>query len=307
MSSVENISSSQRPPFMSKSLGEFLSSWTDIDILPKGYRHSYFCISLDIAFPFPANLLISYPFLLFLFIDSPRESSFLFLTFTRHGPILAIVVSLCSSLWPCVVYGQKSYARCSLFSDAEWIAHSEQLCHSSQHPSFPPSHPSVTLHGVQRHHVGLCDRPHMAAAQWQCSLSPQLWHHRLQEHGCHARLRPLGSGTVLGAWGGGGGGSKREHKTITERNNTDLFIPALSTWTNLIALRYLWKTCRTSHVLFWMPTFSRAISASRTCLHRTKKKRARLRICKGLAVRSDLSRGFTSEEQHQWCAVHLVW
>uniref|UniRef100_A0A8C2B715 Paired box protein Pax-9 n=1 Tax=Cyprinus carpio TaxID=7962 RepID=A0A8C2B715_CYPCA len=58
--------------------------------------------------------------------------------------------------------------------NAEWIAHSEQLCHSSQHPSLPPSHPSVTLHGVQRHHVGLCDRPHMAAAQWQCSLSPQL-------------------------------------------------------------------------------------------------------------------------------------
>ncbi|KAG5265629.1 hypothetical protein AALO_G00244590 [Alosa alosa] len=58
--------------------------------------------------------------------------------------------------------------------NAEWLAHSEQLCHSAQHPSLPPNHPSVTLHGVQRHHVGLCDRPHMAAAQWQCSLSPQL-------------------------------------------------------------------------------------------------------------------------------------
>lgn len=62
-----------------------------------------------------------------------------------------------------------------LFPDAEWIAHSEQLCHSTQHPSLPPSHhPSVTLHGVQRHHVGLCDRSHMAAGQWQCSISPQL-------------------------------------------------------------------------------------------------------------------------------------
>ncbi|XP_015247651.1 paired box protein Pax-9 isoform X2 [Cyprinodon tularosa] len=58
--------------------------------------------------------------------------------------------------------------------NAEWIAHSEQLCHSAQHPSLPPSHPSVTLHGVQRHHVGLCDRTHMAAGQWQCSISPQL-------------------------------------------------------------------------------------------------------------------------------------
>ncbi|MED6279529.1 Paired box protein Pax-9 [Characodon lateralis] len=58
--------------------------------------------------------------------------------------------------------------------NAEWLAHSEQLCHSAQHPSLPPSHPSVTLHGVQRHHVGLCDRTHMAAGQWQCSISPQL-------------------------------------------------------------------------------------------------------------------------------------
>uniref|UniRef100_A0A3P8Z0S9 Paired box protein Pax-9 n=1 Tax=Esox lucius TaxID=8010 RepID=A0A3P8Z0S9_ESOLU len=58
--------------------------------------------------------------------------------------------------------------------NAEWLAHSEQFCHSAQHPSLPPSHPSVALHGVQRHHVGLCDRSHMAAAQWQCSLSPQL-------------------------------------------------------------------------------------------------------------------------------------
>ena len=62
--------------------------------------------------------------------------------------------------------------------DAEWIAHSEQLCHSTQHPSLPPSHPSVSLHGVQRHHLGLCDRTHMAAGQWQCSISPQLWHRR---------------------------------------------------------------------------------------------------------------------------------
>lgn len=62
----------------------------------------------------------------------------------------------------------------ALFPDAEWIAHSEQLCHSTQHPSLPPSHPSVTLHGVQRHHLGLCDRTHVAAGQWQCSLSPQL-------------------------------------------------------------------------------------------------------------------------------------
>lgn len=61
-----------------------------------------------------------------------------------------------------------------LFPDAEWIAHSEQLCHSTQHPSLPPSHPSVTLHGVQRHHLGLCDRTHVAAGQWQCSISPQL-------------------------------------------------------------------------------------------------------------------------------------
>ncbi|XP_069008829.1 paired box protein Pax-9 isoform X1 [Embiotoca jacksoni] len=60
------------------------------------------------------------------------------------------------------------------YTDAEWIAHSEQLCHSAQHASLPPSHPSVTLHGVQRHHVGLCDRTHMAAGQWQCSISPQL-------------------------------------------------------------------------------------------------------------------------------------
>ncbi|XP_075879304.1 paired box protein Pax-9 isoform X2 [Nelusetta ayraudi] len=58
--------------------------------------------------------------------------------------------------------------------NAEWIAHSEQLCHGAQHPSLPPSHPSVTLHGVQRHHLGLCDRSHVAAGQWQCSLSPQL-------------------------------------------------------------------------------------------------------------------------------------
>ncbi|XP_036981000.1 paired box protein Pax-9 isoform X2 [Acanthopagrus latus] len=58
--------------------------------------------------------------------------------------------------------------------NAEWIAHSEQLCHSTQHPSLPPSHPSVSLHGVQRHHLGLCDRTHMAAGQWQCSISPQL-------------------------------------------------------------------------------------------------------------------------------------
>ncbi|XP_077418775.1 paired box protein Pax-9 isoform X2 [Vanacampus margaritifer] len=59
--------------------------------------------------------------------------------------------------------------------NAEWLAHSEQLCHSSQHPGLPAAHhPSVSLHGVQRHHVGLCDRTHMAAAaaaaaagQWQ--------------------------------------------------------------------------------------------------------------------------------------------
>lgn len=202
-----------------------------------------------------------------------------------------------------MVYGQKSYAHCSLFSDAEWIAHSEQLCHSSQHPSLPPSHPSVTLHGVQRHHVGLCDRPHMAATQWQCSLSPQLWHHHpagLQEHGCHERLRPfgrcLGSLTVLGALGGG-----QREKQKDGVNNIDLFIPALSRWTNLNALQYLWKTCRPSRVPFWMPTFSCSISASRTCLHRTK--RTRVRICKGLPVRSDLSRGFTSEEQCAWAVL----
>ncbi|KAK9534101.1 hypothetical protein VZT92_009171 [Zoarces viviparus] len=59
--------------------------------------------------------------------------------------------------------------------NAEWLAHSEQLCHSTQHPSLAPSHhPSVTLHGVQRHHVGLCDRSHMTAGQWQCAISPQL-------------------------------------------------------------------------------------------------------------------------------------
>ncbi|KAJ3613391.1 hypothetical protein NHX12_019640 [Muraenolepis orangiensis] len=58
--------------------------------------------------------------------------------------------------------------------NAEWLAHSEQLCHSAQHPSLPPSHPSVALHGVQRHHVGLCDRSHLAASQWQCAISPQL-------------------------------------------------------------------------------------------------------------------------------------
>lgn len=33
--------------FMLKRLGEFLSCWTDIDILPKGYRHSCWCISLS--------------------------------------------------------------------------------------------------------------------------------------------------------------------------------------------------------------------------------------------------------------------
>lgn len=80
-----------------------------------------------------------------------------------------------------------------LFPDAEWIAHSEQLCHSTQHPSLPPSHPSVTLHGVQRHHVGLCDRSHMAAGQWQCSISPQLWHRQpsgLQEHDSHPWRHP---------------------------------------------------------------------------------------------------------------------
>lgn len=58
--------------------------------------------------------------------------------------------------------------------NAEWIAHSEQLCLGTQHGALPPTNPSVTLHGVQRHHVGLCDRSHMAAPQWQCSLSPQL-------------------------------------------------------------------------------------------------------------------------------------
>ncbi|XP_066550587.1 paired box protein Pax-9 isoform X2 [Amia ocellicauda] len=58
--------------------------------------------------------------------------------------------------------------------NAEWIAHSEQLCLGPQHGSLSSAHPSVTLHGVQRHHVGLCDRPHMAAPQWQCPLSPQL-------------------------------------------------------------------------------------------------------------------------------------
>ncbi|XP_051941553.1 paired box protein Pax-9 [Hippocampus zosterae] len=60
--------------------------------------------------------------------------------------------------------------------NAEWLAHSEQLCHSTQHPGLPTAHhPSASLHGVQRHHVGLCDRTHMAAAaaaaaaagQWQ--------------------------------------------------------------------------------------------------------------------------------------------
>lgn len=190
---------------MLKSLGEFFSSWTDIDILPKGYRHRCVCISLDIAFPF---LLISRP------IHRLSEKVFVSI-FNVHPPL---------SLWHCVVYGQKSDAHCSLFSDAEWIAHSEQLCHSSQHPSLPPSHPSVTLHGVQRHHVGLCDRPHMAAAQWQCSLSPQLWHHHpagLQERGCHAKLRPsgrrLGSVTVLVSEGGG----------VKERN----WKMGLTTWT----------------------------------------------------------------------------
>ena len=100
-----------------------------------------------------------------------------------------------------------------LSPDAEWIAHSEQLCHSTQHPSLPPSHPSVSLHGVQRHHLGLCDRTHMAAGQWQCSISPQLWHRRpsgLQEH--EPRRHPPGH--RLGAvkvsstdwWGRGGGG-----------------------------------------------------------------------------------------------------
>ncbi|XP_020776199.1 paired box protein Pax-9 isoform X2 [Boleophthalmus pectinirostris] len=59
--------------------------------------------------------------------------------------------------------------------NAEWFAqHSEQLCHGGQHPSLPPSHPNVSLHGVQRHQLGLCERPHMAGAQWQCALSPQL-------------------------------------------------------------------------------------------------------------------------------------
>lgn len=153
------------------------------------------------------------------------------------------MISLCSSQWPCVVCGQKSYADCSLFSDAEWIAHSEQLCHSSQHPSLPPSHPSVTLHGVQRHHVGLCDRPHMAAAQWQCSLSPQLWHHHpagLQELGCHARLRPfgrrLGPVTVLGARGGSKNRTERQQQRTREmgQNKTPWTFPSwLSRWTDL--------------------------------------------------------------------------
>uniref|UniRef100_A0AAV2JHG4 Paired box protein Pax-9 n=1 Tax=Knipowitschia caucasica TaxID=637954 RepID=A0AAV2JHG4_KNICA len=41
--------------------------------------------------------------------------------------------------------------------NAEWFAqHSEQLCHGGP-PSLPPSHPSVSLHGVQRQQLGLCD------------------------------------------------------------------------------------------------------------------------------------------------------
>lgn len=99
-----------------------------------------------------------------------------------------------------------------LFPDAEWIAHSEQLCHSTQHPSLPPSHPSVTLHGVQRHHLGLCDRTHMAAGQWQCAISPQLWHRYqsgLQEHDSQPRrhsprhrLGVVKSAPQTDRWGG---------------------------------------------------------------------------------------------------------
>ncbi len=83
----------------------------------------------------------------------------------------------------------------------------------------------------------------MAAAQWQCSLSPQLWHHHpagLQELGCHARLRPfgrrLGPVTVLGARGV----RRTERKATTENerdgakhNTLDFFILALSRWTDL--------------------------------------------------------------------------
>ncbi|XP_077395139.1 paired box protein Pax-9 [Festucalex cinctus] len=60
--------------------------------------------------------------------------------------------------------------------NAEWLAHSEQLCHSTQHPGLPAAHhPSVSLHGVQRHHVGLCDRTHMAAAAAAAAAAAGQW------------------------------------------------------------------------------------------------------------------------------------
>lgn len=199
--------------FMLKRLGEFLSCWTDIDILPKAYRHSCWCISLDIAF---TSNVLKYGHLLRESQILPRSLGFFIsLCYTSyHDIFMFISTAICD-----LSIRHESYPHYFLFSDAEWIAHSEQLCHSSQHPSLPPSHPSVTLHGVQRHHVGLCDRPHMAAAQWQCSLSPQLWHHRptgLQEHGCHARLGPsrhcLRSVTLEGVCGGQRDNSKERSR-----------------------------------------------------------------------------------------------
>ncbi|XP_061700510.1 paired box protein Pax-9 isoform X2 [Syngnathoides biaculeatus] len=60
--------------------------------------------------------------------------------------------------------------------NAEWLAHSEQLCHGGQHPGLPAAHhPSVSLHGVQRHHVGLCDRTHMAAAAAAAAAAAGQW------------------------------------------------------------------------------------------------------------------------------------
>lgn len=116
-------------------------------------------------------------------------------------------------------------------TDAEWLAHSEQLCHSSQHPSLPPSHPSVTLHGVQRHHLGLCDRSHVAAGQWQCSLSPQLWPRLpvgLQEPRGHPRQRPrAGHRHAVRSHGCGGGGDERRGEESAQSPGASLPSPSL--------------------------------------------------------------------------------
>lgn len=273
MSSVENISSSQRPPFVRISSLYVEKPWW-IPFILNWYWHSAKGLQAFLFLHFPWYSFSisgkSFNILSISVVSIHRLSKAVFISIFNvhpprsyphyHGIFMFISMAVCG-LWPEVLRSLLSVFR-RWMDCPQWTVMSQLP--ASILPTLPPKcHPTRGTAAPRR---PMWPAPHGSRPVAVLSLPTAV-----TSSPSRARLPRETPSTRLWDCTRGMGGSKREYKTITERNNTDLFILALSTRTNLIALRYLWKTCRTSHVLFWMPTFSRTISASRTCLHRTKK------------------------------------